>query len=53
MKEIRRRIRVIGSFLNGNSVLVLVRARLRHIATIKWGSRQYMAFAKNDVVNIL
>ena len=53
MKEIRRRTRVIGSFPDGNSALMLVGARLRHISTTKWGSRQYMTFAKNDVDDIL
>lgn len=31
MKEIRRRTRVIGSFPDGNSALMLIGARLRHI----------------------
>jgi len=42
MKEIRRRTRVVGSFPDGNSALMLVSARLRHIAGTKWGMRQYM-----------
>jgi putative transposase len=42
MKEIRRRTRVVGSFPDGNSVLMLVAARLRHIAGTKWGLRQYL-----------
>jgi len=32
MREIRRRTRVVGTFPNGNSVLNLAAARLRHIA---------------------
>jgi len=32
MREIRRRTRVVGSFPDGNSALMLVAARLRHIA---------------------
>ncbi len=36
MKEIRRRTRVVGSFPDGKSALMLVSARLRHIATKKW-----------------
>jgi len=42
MKEIRRRTRVVGSFPDGKSTLMLVAARLRHIAGTKWGMRQYM-----------
>ena len=42
MREIRRRTRVVGSFPDGNSALMLVAARLRHIATTKWGTRMYM-----------
>lgn len=32
MREIRRRTRVVGAFMDGNSALMLVAARLRHIA---------------------
>jgi transposase-like protein len=42
MKEIRRRTRVVGSFPDGQSALMLVAARLRHIAGTKWGQRKYM-----------
>lgn len=42
MKEIRRRTRVVGSFPDGHSALMLATARLRHIAGTKWGLRQYM-----------
>lgn len=42
MKEIRRRTRVVGSFPDGNSALILVSARLRHIAGTHWGSKRYM-----------
>jgi putative transposase len=42
MKEIRRRTRVVGSFPDGNSALMLVSARLRHIAGTKWGLQQYL-----------
>jgi transposase-like protein len=42
MREIRRRTRVVGSFPDGNSALMLVAARLRHIAATKWGTRMYM-----------
>lgn len=42
MREIRRRTRVVGCFPDGNSALMLVCARLRHIATSTWGSKRYM-----------
>lgn len=42
MKEIRRRTRVVGAFPDGNSALILVSARLRHIAGTEWGARRYL-----------
>ncbi len=42
MREIRRRTRVVGAFPDGNSALMLVSARLRHVASGKWGSARYM-----------
>ena len=42
MREIRRRTRVVGCFPDGKSALMLVAARLRHIAGTKWGTRRYM-----------
>jgi len=42
MREIRRRTRVVGNFPDGRSALMLVSARLRHIAGTKWGLRRYM-----------
>lgn len=42
MREIRRRTRVVGSFPDGHSALMLAAARLRHIAGSKWGLRRYM-----------
>lgn len=41
--EIRRRTRVVGAFPDGHSALMLVVARLRHIAGTKWGKRRYLA----------
>jgi transposase-like protein len=42
MREIRRRTRVVGSFPDGNSVLMLVAARLRHVASTRWGIKRYL-----------
>jgi putative transposase len=43
MREIRRRTRVVGCFPDGHSALMLVAARLRHIASSKWGSGVYLS----------
>ena len=40
--EIRRRTCVVGMFPDGNSALMLVCARLRHVAGTQWGSKKYM-----------
>jgi len=42
MREIRRRTRVVGNFPDGESALMLVAARLRHIAGTKWGTKKYL-----------
>ena len=39
MREIRRRTRVVGAYPDGKSALMLVAARLRHVAATKWGSK--------------
>jgi transposase-like protein len=41
MREIRRRTRVVGAVPDGDSAVMLVAARLRHIASSKWGVRKY------------
>jgi putative transposase len=45
-REIRRRTRVVGAFPDGNSALLLVRARLRHIAGKTWGTKRYMDMSR-------
>ena len=42
-REIRRRTRVVGCFPDGNSALMLVCARLRHVAGTQWGNKKYMS----------
>ena len=42
MREIRRRTRVVGAFPDGRSALMLVAARLRHVAGTRWGTKRYM-----------
>jgi putative transposase len=46
MREIRRRTRVVGAFPDGNSALLLVCARLRHIAGKTWGTKRYMDMSR-------
>ena len=41
-REIRRRTRVVGSFPDGHAALMLVAARLRYMASQKWGLQRYM-----------
>ena len=41
-QEIRRRARVVGTFPDGNSALMLVCARLRHVTGTQWGNKKYM-----------
>ena len=41
-RELRRRTRVVGTFPDGNSALMLVCARLRHVAGTQWGNKKYM-----------
>ena len=43
IREIRRRTRVVGAFPDGHSALMLVAARLRHVASTRWGKRRYLA----------
>ena len=42
MREIRRRTRVVGAFPDGQSALMLVAARLRHVTGTRWGTKRYM-----------
>ena len=41
-REIRRRTHVMGAFPDGNSALMLVCVRLRHVAGTQWGNKKYM-----------
>ena len=41
-REIKRRTRAIGAFPDGQSALMLVCARLRHVTGTQWGTRKYM-----------
>ncbi|HHJ9077529.1 TPA: IS256 family transposase [Streptococcus equi subsp. zooepidemicus] len=41
-REIKRRTKAIGAFPDGQSALMLVCARLRHVAVSDWGSKRYL-----------
>jgi transposase-like protein len=43
MREFRRRTHVVGAFPDADSAVMLVAARLRHIASSKWGARKYVS----------
>lgn len=39
---LRQITKVVGAFPDGQSALMLVAARLRHVSTTAWGTRKYM-----------
>jgi putative transposase len=46
IRELRRRTRVVGSFPDGKSALMLVAARLRYLASGRWGTRRYLDMSR-------
>ena len=42
-REIKRRTKAIGAFPDGQSALMLVCARLLHVAGTQWGNKRYMS----------
>ena len=49
-REIRRRTRVVGTFPDGNSALMLVCAQLRHVVGTQWGNKNYMNMKNLEAV---
>ncbi len=41
-REIKRRTKVVGTFPDGESALMLVCARLRHVTSSEWGAKRYL-----------
>jgi len=41
-REIKRRTKVVGTFPDGESALMLVCARLRYVSSSKWGTKRYL-----------
>jgi transposase-like protein len=46
IREVKRRTQVVGCFPDGHSALMLVSARLRHVAGSKWGTRRYLDMSR-------
>lgn len=52
-REIRRRTRVVGTFPDGNSALMLVTARLKYIVEHEWGKGWYPDISKLEEIDEL
>jgi transposase-like protein len=53
MREIRRRTRAVGAFPDGNSAMILVAARLRHVAGSQWGRKRCMDMSHLTAANTM
>ena len=51
-REIRRRTKVVGTFPDGNSALMLVCARLRHVSGTQWGVKKYLNMQHLDRMDL-
>ena len=47
-REIRRRTRVVGSFPDGRSALMLICARVRYVTSSEWSTRRYLDMSRLD-----
>lgn len=52
-RKIRRRTRIVGTFPDGNSALMLVTARLKYIVEHEWGKRRYLDMSKLEEMDEL
>ncbi len=52
-REIRRRTRVVGTFPDGNSALMLVTAKLKYIVEHERGKRRYLDMSKLEEMDEL
>ncbi len=50
-REIRRRTRVLGNLPDGQSALMLIAARLRHVTATQWGTRRYFEMYRFNNLN--
>ncbi|MBS6159592.1 MAG: IS256 family transposase [Collinsella sp.] len=46
-REIRRRTRVVGSFPDGRSALMLICARVRYVTSSEWSTRRYLDMSRH------
>jgi transposase-like protein len=51
-REIKRRTKVVGTFPDGNSALMLVCARLRHVAGTQWGAKRYLNMKRLEMMDL-
>ena len=51
-REIKRRTKVVGTFPDGDSALMLVCARLRHVAGSQWGLKRYMNMKRLEYMDV-
>lgn len=51
-REIRRRTRVIGTFPDGESALMLVTARCKYVAESSWGQRRYLDITRLEAMEL-
>jgi len=47
-REIKRRTKVVGVFPDGDSALMLVAARCKHVAESQWGQRRYLDISRME-----
>ena len=52
-REIRRRTKVVGTFPDGKSALMLVCARLRYVASSQWGVKSYLNMKHLENMNAI
>ena len=51
-REIRRRTRVVGTFPDGKSALMLVCARLRYVSGKEWGTKRYLCMKYMTTIEV-
>ena len=50
--ELRKRTRMVGSFLDGQSALMLITARIRYVTTNQWSTQRYLDMSRlKDMIN--
>ena len=52
-RKSRKRTRIVGTFPDGNSALMLVTARLKYIVKHEWGKRRYPDMSKLEEMDEL